>query len=265
MVSIYIMTTIHTTYTNDSENNFYNILLETYEKSIRFNMSNSNIIKDELIIGKNKKPKLPSSKLFPHRIISKEYYKTPIYKLKIEYQKDIVNKTNDNIILSDCDMLMLNSVEDVFNLDFDIAFTTRENLFLNTGIIFIKSPGEKIKEFFEKWNEKVNYLYRNPDKLEKNKKRFTNGLNQCSLGLILEEYENKNKKNLKIKYLPSSIYNSCQDTWETLNDETRIVHIKSELRDSLKLVLDGKENIENIEPKYLQPIIEKWFEYYNIS
>jgi len=257
------MITIHTIYSKENENDFYNILLETYEKSIRKNMTDIVMIKDELIINENEKPKMPSSKLFSGNVIPKEYHKTPVYKLKLQYQKDIIDNINTNIILSDCDMLMLKSVENIFDMDFDIAFTEREKKFINTGIVFVKKPNKEIKNFFKKWNDKVRYLYNNPDVLEKNKKKYTNGLNQCALGLILKEYKDINNKNLKIKYLPSSIYNSCQDTWKNINNNTKFVHIKSALRNNIRNILNNEIEIENVEPQYLQPIINKWFEYYN--
>jgi len=251
------MITIHTTYTNKNEDDFYNVLLDIYEKSIRKNMKDVNLIKDVLDTSHIKNFKVPFLNKIP-----KEYINNPLYKLKLQYQKNIINKIKGNIILSDCDMLLINSVKDVFDMDFDIAFTDRENLFLNTGIVFIKNPNPNVKKFFEKWIKKIEYFSENPEYMEKYKYTYTVAVDQCSLGILLEEYEKKNN-GLKIKYLPSSIYNSCQDTWEFINNETKIVHIKSELRKNIKSVFNGELRLKEVEPEYLQPIIKKWFEYYN--
>ena len=64
-------------------------------------------------------------------------------------------KIEDSVLMSDNDILFTNSINDVWQKNFDIAITIRDHKCkYNTGICFIK-PTKKAKEFLKIWKRKT--------------------------------------------------------------------------------------------------------------
>jgi len=238
---------------DNTRNKQYKILSEVFEKSIKNKMPNANIINKYL----NSK-ELPTLKKIPKN--HKYYMSYKCNTLKLKYWNDYVNNYNTNTVLIDCDMLLRNSIDSIFENDFDIGLTVRKKTFntLNGGVIFIKKPNDNIKEFFNRWYELNNYLLENPKELEYYSRKYLPGINQSSLCLLLENEE----QNYNIKYFPCEKWNSCQDSWRKIyRVNSNIVHIKSNLRKEIFKIYNGKIKIKQVEKKYLQPIIKEWFQY----
>ncbi len=151
--------------------------------------------------------------------------------LKIGVWIEEMNKCNegDNIIFSDCDMMYLKSPFDVFSQDFDLAYTMRPRKTppVNGGIVFIKN-NERARALMELWR-KINDKMYHDEKFHTRYRTKYAGMNQAAFGWILE---NPKEHNAKMIGVPCEIYNSCNETWHRINDNTRIVHIKGELRES---------------------------------
>lgn len=232
--------------------NDYNILSKIFQKSIEKHMPDATVINKKLELKE-----LPNLKKISR---SHRYYTS--YRcntLKLKYWNEYIRDNNQNTVLIDCDMLLRKSIHDIFDHNFDIGITLRGESFrsLNGGVIFIK-PNENVKDFFEKWYNKNNYLLENPKKLEYYSKIYRQGINQSSLCLLLDEERDK----YNIKYFPCTEWNCCQDSWNKIYDvNNRIVHVKSSLRRELLKVYKRKKQINKIETKYLQPIIQEWMNY----
>lgn len=156
-------------------------------------------------------------------------------------------KSKELIAVADVDLMFIKSIEDVADLDFDIAITVRpkqKRAKYNTGLWFLK-PSERSKLFIRKWIQKTNYLM-------KNFVRFTDyilsksGIDQASLCMTMDRI-----KDIKIIELPCQEWNATQSEWENVNEKTRVIHIKSQLR---LAVFNKKKDIA----EYMFPLIKIW-------
>lgn len=144
---------------------------------------------------------------------------------KIKYQIEILKNEKEPFVFIDGDTVLLGDISNVFDDDFDIAFTERSEtspIPINVGVVFCR-PSYKLEKFFNEWYEAVDFFYKNPDEL----KPYLNvhkGICQSGLGKILEK-----EHDLKIKYLPCSIYNACEDDWkDKIPDDCKVIHLKNE-------------------------------------
>lgn len=174
---------------------------------------------------------------------------------KLRYWVDYVEKLKEPAMICDCDMLMLDSVESVFNEDFDVAYTVRDKLNSsklnhNNGVMFVKST-EGARRFFHEWERVNRQMY--IDKLFHMawRKKYT-GMNQAAFGYLLHNPV----PNVKLKPLPCSMWNACDETWKHVFDVgSKVVHVKSHLRG---IVLSGMQ-LQNMAER-LRPLVKYWRE-----
>lgn len=156
----------------------------------------------------------------------------------------------DPVCVSDNDIMFRQSVEDVWEFDFDIAVTTRDHKCgLNSGVFFSRST-PAAKDFITAWlaHTREIAIRFDHDHISKHA-----GIDQAALFQTLEE-----NKTAKILFLPCLIWNAEQTCWKNITPETRVIHIKSGLRDIIfrKHRLNKKNN-------YLIPIIKEIQQYDN--
>lgn len=134
------------------------------------------------------------------------------------------------LLLIDADTFFTNPIDDIWDQDFDIAYTTRyADLPFNLGVMFLRvsDPVRAIFADFAKINremltdEAAHDLYRH---------RF-GGMNQSAFGRLLET---EAARALNIVTLPCREWNCEDSAWSTFDPSlTRIVHVKSALRRAL--------------------------------
>lgn len=171
---------------------------------------------------------------------------------------EYVLKSKKNIAICDCDLMFTNSIHDGFKLDYDIAVTVREYPKYNTGLWFFK-PNERSKKFLKKWIYYTQFLmahYKERRDLLYNQ----GGIDQASLYLTIQYYKKFNKK-INILELPCQEWNACQSEWHNINEDTRIIHIKSKLRIACFGGKRGKHVLRKLD--YLNPIVMEWQGYAN--
>ena len=172
--------------------------------------------------------------------------------VKLNYWAEKIKQESGNICLIDGDTVVLKDVEHVFDLDFDIAFTRRSkgvHIPINGGVLFVKAS-PRVHDFFDKWVLTNNEMLTNRV-LHLHWYRKYNGINQASFGYMLERY----KSDLKIIQVEGSKYNACDKIdWIGINDDTHILHVKSELRVAC---------INNLGPKQYEKAVKTWREYEN--
>ena len=204
----------------------------------------------------------PNIKLEEHltEYPKKENFKTSspshfenIYKLNIWNEQ--VQKAKEPLILSDCDMIILKDISVLKDMDLkDITLTMRKEyskVNCNAGFIYVK-PTEKAKEFFQEWtNLSIKEFDPNRNPKWKNLYRTYLGATQTTLGYLREEgkYEDY------ISEIPCHIWNATRLDWHLINDDTKIIHIKSYLR---KHILKNKK--VELSPK-LKEVVKIWQEY----
>jgi alpha-N-acetylglucosamine transferase len=221
-----------TTLIDTHKNLTYERLLKAWENSV---VANTN---SEYQIARL------NPKHYPHCAHPKLSYQAN--SIKLNYWSNAIRYEDGNICLIDGDTVVLKDVEHVFEQDFDIAYTRRsiDRPPINGGVLFVKAS-EKVWDFFDKWVLTNNEMLTNPV-LHRIWYRKYNGINQASFGYMLERY----KSDLKIIEVPGVKYNACdKGDWIGINDQTHILHVKSDLRVAC---------INGIVPKGYEKAIKIW-------
>ena len=138
-------------------------------------------------------------------------------------------KFGDRVIFLDCDMLLLGSLDGAFDDTFDVGYTERdESIYpINGGAIYV-NVNEKSIKFFNKFKKVNDKMYHDVEFHQVWRKKYA-GMNQAAFGYMLE-----NKSNIaKLKSLPCSKWNVCQNDWCKISDDARLLHIKGRLRSVL--------------------------------
>lgn len=169
---------------------------------------------------------------------------------KLKYWMDYcVEHNDDDIVLMDCDTVVLNNLQEVFDKeDFDIATTirNRKEHRINGGVVFIRK--NKGLDFLKTWFKYDTKLVLDKDLHSVWRDRFY-GMNQASYGYMLSEREFPG-----LVELPCSIYNRVN--WSCDNKEIPyyILHVKSRLREyCLKDI-----KLENIPSNSLRSYVRLW-------
>lgn len=127
--------------------------------------------------------------------------------------------------LLDCDLLILGDLSEIELLRFDVAYTSRPAAApypLNAGVFFIR-VSERSRGFLADWRALNSRMLTDPRLHEPARQRF-GGINQASLGILLE------RAGVDALALPCVTWN-CEDaSWLSFGPRTRIVHVKSQLR-----------------------------------
>lgn len=150
---------------------------------------------------------------------------------KLDRWVDILKNTNENLALVDCDMIMTNRIDDVWENDFDIAYTyrrkwslTKKGIPYNGGVIFVR-PNERSIRFFERLST-INKMMLDDQVFHRTWSKKYAGINQSAFGYMMERESNF----CKMHPLPCPVWNSVDESWGNFNSETKMVHIKSKLR-----------------------------------
>lgn len=148
-------------------------------------------------------------------------YADNTYKLHI--WADIVDKTDEPMILMDCDTLVLRDPSPVFDMSFDVAVTARPGRMpVNAGVVYVR-PNERSRAFFRQWVRINDDLFTSsrPD-IDR-----WGGINQAALVSAMDAAVNV----ARVARIPCAKWNSVEQTWGDLNDDTVVLHIKGALRE----------------------------------
>lgn len=170
---------------------------------------------------------------------------------KLRAWANYVRQASEPLVLCDCDMLCLQSIEPAFDQDFDIAYTERscDEIPLNGGVVFVR-PTAASRSFFQRWHEINLRMYRDKILHHSWRRRYT-GMNQAAFGYMLNR-----PHTARLATLPCREWNACNDDWPYIDGITRMVHVKGQLR---KYVLAGVP-LAGI-PVHLHKAVEAWRAY----
>lgn len=128
------------------------------------------------------------------------------------------------LMLMDSDTLIVRPLDEVWALDFDVAYTVRKHkLPLNGGVVFVRIS-ERTRRFFDVW-WKTNLRFLGSKGEHKPWRLKYAGINQAALGHTLEKADH----GCSVLKLPCNEWNLCD--FEKFDAETtRIIHIKDHLR-----------------------------------
>ncbi len=248
----------------------YKRLLTAFRNSVRYHMPDAELVHVHL------KPPVD----MPAR--KKSFASNTV---KLQAWIDQLNATTEPVLLADCDMLMNAPVGDVWNYDFDLAYTYREESIgherrveplykvvngrkvrtgpkrhpmgpgtrfgdkrwppFNGGVMFVR-PTEPAIRFMRELLSVNNQMMKD-QRFHQQYRDVYGGLNQAAFGYMMEHSKDDGLKAMK---LPCSEWNACELHWSNYNGRNRLIHIKSSLR---KYVLGEKE----CPPQY-QSIVKLW-------
>jgi hypothetical protein len=150
-------------------------------------------------------------------------------KLTYWFERIRLAQDGDEVLLIDVDTLILRPLDDVWRLDFDLAYTVKEAAPpFNAGVLFLR-VSDRTRAFVAAWLTENLRLLRNP-KGPKAWRQIYGGVNQAALGhLLASELEG-----LTIRTLPCREWNCEDSAWATFDPRvTRILHVKSGLRQAM--------------------------------
>lgn len=176
--------------------------------------------------------------------------------LKLKIWLDELNKLPDgeNVLFLDADMLCLKNPVELFDRDFDIAYTVRPRKKppINGGCVYIKN-NERSRAFIKRWQEIDEKMYNSPGFHKPWRVKYA-GMNQAAFGYLFEHKDEW--AGAKLVPVPCEQWNCCNETWRLINEHTRLVHIKGPLR---RACLSGKVTLAGTEKA-----VKLWKEYYEM-
>jgi len=153
--------------------------------------------------------------------------------LKLEHWCDAVRSANDGdeLLLIDADAFIVRPLDDIWVMPFDVAYTVRPPGYpmpLNGGVVFLR-VSSSTRQFMATWGAANAAMLLDRALLAKWRKY--QGINQRALGMLIEEGLTGLHSLLD---LPCAEWNSEDSAWSSFDPAfTRIVHVKSELRDAV--------------------------------
>ena len=147
----------------------------------------------------------------------------------------VAHDCDEPLVLMDADMLVLRDISDVFDRDFDVAVTVRPEG-LNSGILFLR-PNERSRWFMRAWQKMTALLLERPDGGEHFLHGHYGSVDQAAMMILLGipvEY------GCMVLKLDCSEWNACQEHWDDVGDETRMLHVKGRLRDDVMAGRPGR-------------------------
>lgn len=150
---------------------------------------------------------------------------------KMDYWASVVESfdNGDEVLLIDSDTMILRSLDDVWDLPFDMAYTTKTSRFpFNSGVVFLRIS-QRVKAFACEWQRQNRKMLDDHEHHQTWRRRY-GGINQAALGYMLETAL---AADLQLLGLPCREWNCEDSSWASFDDTTRIVHVKSALRRSV--------------------------------
>lgn len=169
---------------------------------------------------------------------------------------------SDNIIFLDCDMIIRENLENIFDEMFDIFVTVKsEDIPINTGFVAIRKSSS-LRNFIHVWVEKNNYLCEDQVRLA-NACSQAGGADQFALLDLLDTWRPQTGrqkvflegKEIDVLLAPCSIYNETALT--SLSGPAKVLHYKGRWHRIL-LKGGGYEEKKSENPEYFFDMLRLW-------
>lgn len=171
---------------------------------------------------------------------------------KMELWDDAVQaaKSGEVLGLLDCDLLVVGDLSEIALTRFDFAYTARPSgatFPFNSGVTFLRVSA-RTRRFFARWRAENIRLLGDRGAHEPLRRKY-GGINQAALGYMLENPV----RGVKVVALPCEIWNCEDSTWDRFSGLTKVLHIKSGLRQACF----GQKMLTPT----LRPLVEIWRKY----
>lgn len=145
----------------------------------------------------------------------------------------VVEDDHPCYLLMDCDLLLVDSILDIFDHPFDLMITEKpkgRRYPYNVGVVGIRRT-ERSLLFLKEWLSAAERLYEDQARHKYYHKIYA-GINQAALGYMKDLLLIDPKS---VTYLPTTVYNASDPAdWKRIEregwGETKVVHLKSGLR-----------------------------------
>lgn len=146
---------------------------------------------------------------------------------KLATWRERLHKATRPVLFLDVDMYCRRDLSPVWNRAFDVAYTWRpnENRPVIGGFIAAR-PTDAAKEFFDAWQCLASTLMMRPVEAW-DRMLIRGGLNQACLAKLTQNPP----EGCKVKSLSPYEWNLCDECWQDLDESTRLVHCKGDLRE----------------------------------
>jgi len=193
-------------------------------------------------------------------------YHTATNTTKLHLWRDAVYRHEGKLVLLDCDAVILGDLAAAFQQGpFDIGYTVRPGMLrLNSGVVFVRC-NQRSRTFMDDWVTINDALLAHQPACLASMARY-GGVNQAAMAYLLDK-----RPDCKLQQFHCAVWNSVQETWHQVNDKTRIVHIKSRLRDiALGRIPATPDNMRppkeaimaGVDPnESIQPALDAWLKY----
>lgn len=175
---------------------------------------------------------------------------------KLLHWAEAVDEAPDGtpMLLIDCDVMIVRSLDDIWARDFDIAYTKRDRertvLPLNAGVVFVRATAAA-RRFLHDWYQATKYFKRTHEGLMLARKKY-GACDQAGLAFLLDS----KRFDARILALPCQEWN-CEDSeWGRYGQNTRIVHIKGSLRKAI-----FNQPISQGRKSSVLPLARRWKEF----
>ncbi len=154
---------------------------------------------------------------------------------KHQYWAEEIDAAPDGarLLLMDCDALILQPLDGVWEQPFDIAYTARDKAVSpwpnNAGVLFVRvSPA--VRTFFRTLLADVRRMLK---ATQAEQVRWRNACGSIDQAALMHLFRSPLGQTLTIAALPCRVWN-CEDSeWARFDARTRILHVKGSLRNSL--------------------------------
>jgi hypothetical protein len=172
---------------------------------------------------------------------------TNTQKLEAWYRAVLAAPDGACLLLLDADAFITRPLDDVWERDFDVAYTVKPAKFPhNAGVVFVRSSPQS-RAFVELWRNENLRMFRDGAHHQHWRRKY-GGINQASLGSVLESSV---AAKVQILRLPCAEWNCEDSSWDHFDPEvTRIVHVKSALRRAVFRI--------GATPARLRPLMKAW-------
>lgn len=166
---------------------------------------------------------------------------------------DAMERTDEDFIFMDCDMLIKKDMSSAWNHKFDIAYTMlkQAKININGGVMFVRN-NDRSRFFMRKMKEVNDQMYMIPEMHWPYRQKYA-GMNQAAFGYMLEHPDEGG--GCILTPLPCHIYNCCNSEWNNYNDDTLCIHYKSGLRRAALGQADSRVTSQ------MKPLADLWKRY----
>lgn len=149
---------------------------------------------------------------------------------KLAQWVEFMDKTKDNVIFSDCDMLALQDASRAFDQDFDIAYTGCPDGYkvpLNGGIVMAK-PTAAARAFLHEMKRVNDMMFDYPAFHEQWRAKYA-GMNQAAFGCLLET----RPELAKLHRFDTREWNAIDCDLRLMDNRTVFLHMRQTLRNNV--------------------------------